>query len=83
MAARMGYNPESCQIASLELALLLDAPTKGVWLSEATAIQLSRAFGTSASLWMKLDRTWQQHAQNLSRDNTPSNDSTDATLTEK
>ncbi len=61
LVARMSRSFEDAVGLQLELALLLDTPIKGVILDERTAMALGRAFGTSASLWMKLDRQWQNY----------------------
>ena len=63
LVAKMSRSPDDVKLLRLELDILLDAPTKGVMLSESTAIDLGRAFGTSASLWRNLDRQWQESDQ--------------------
>ncbi len=60
MAGRMSFNFDDAKVCRLELDLLIDAPTKGVILSEATAKGLARAFGTSKLMWLKLDQQWQE-----------------------
>jgi plasmid maintenance system antidote protein VapI len=47
----------------LELELLLYAPTKGVLISQEFAAGLAKAFGTSTTLWLKLDLIWQNEGE--------------------
>lgn len=59
LTRRMGGDP----VAQLTVELLIHAPTKGATLDEPTATLLSKAFGTSKELWLKLDETWQQNVR--------------------
>ncbi len=53
----MGGSPQR----ELEIELLLFAPTKGVILDSELAADLARVFGTSAGLWINLDKAWQDN----------------------
>ncbi len=45
----------------LAIDLLLDAPRKGVLIGRDLAADVARVFGTSAELWINLDKAWQDH----------------------
>lgn len=47
----------------LEIDLLIFAPTKGVLLGAETAADIARVFGTSAELWLNLDKAWQDNGR--------------------
>jgi len=56
LARRMGGdNPGMDQLA---IDLLIAVHDKNLILDEQTAFGLGRAFGTSARLWINLDRMW-------------------------
>lgn len=55
LSKRMGGDA----VTRLTLKLLIHAPTKGATLGRETAARLARAFGTSKTIWLKLDDAWQ------------------------
>ncbi len=55
LAERMGGNVDENHCC---LELLIYAPMKNMILDDETAAQIGAAFGTSAKLWINLDRSW-------------------------
>jgi plasmid maintenance system antidote protein VapI len=48
-------------VDQLAIDLLIDAPQKGVLIGRDLAADIARAFGTSAELWLNLDKAWQDN----------------------
>ena len=65
LASRMGTTSKECGIWRLVLDFTQDCQFKGVLLGEDCANALSRAFGSSAELWLELDRRWQEVAPEM------------------
>jgi plasmid maintenance system antidote protein VapI len=50
-------------VNQLAINILIDAPQKGVRIGNDLAADIARAFGTSAELWLNLDKAWQDNAR--------------------
>lgn len=55
LAARMGGSPK---LNELTIEILIHAPSPDILLDDATASQLSHAFGTSKDLWLNLQQSY-------------------------